>query len=82
MAGPLARRVASSHSVLRHVALLDRVSHCENELSLLDLVLVVLAGALDLLALGVERLDLLDQLRLRVVRSYVQIHVDLCRLHS
>ena len=79
LAGPLASRVSPSHSVLCDLSNFLGVSHLERERSLLHFVLVVLTLALHLLALRVERHNLLNQLRLGIVRPHVKVAAP-CRL--
>ena len=73
LASPLALLIAARHRVLHDLADLDRVTHGEMDGLLLCLVLVVLEGTLSLLALRVERHDLLDQVSLGIIGAHHQI---------
>ena len=77
LTAPLTCGVAPCQCVLGDLAHFDWVSDGESERCLLGLVLVILTGALYLLPRRVEGLDLLNELRLGVVGSHVEILIDI-----
>ena len=67
LASKLTLSITACHCVLSHFAYLHRVAHSKHRRLLLGLVLVVFLSAFNLLALGVESHDLLNQVGLCVV---------------
>ena len=80
LAGPFTSRVSPCHCVLCDFSNFLGVSDLEGERGLLQFVLVVLPLALHLLTLRVERHNLLNQLRLGIVRTHVQVTAPSCLL--